>query len=220
MKNSCPFIVYMPNKPDKFGIKFWMLTEVDSKHVYNILPYLGALEREQRDGRPLAEDVVMRLAQSIHNQGGYNVTTDNFFTSVILATLLLEKKISMVGTVRSNSKRLTKFMTKNDNELHKSSFFFNDGKEILFVNYQYKKKKSVNLISTMHNAPSIDQSKKKIPCVMHFYNKNKIGVDVVDQMLRQYSTHTASRRWSFAVWTNILDIAALNSWVIYKKVTG
>ena len=39
-------------------------------------------------------------------------------------------------------------------------------------------------------------------------------------MLRQYSTHTASRRWSFAVWTNILDIATLNSWVIYQKVTG
>ena len=67
MKNRCPFIVYMPNKADKFGMKFWMLTEVDSKYVYNILLYLGALEREQRDGRPLAEDVVMRLTQNIHN---------------------------------------------------------------------------------------------------------------------------------------------------------
>ena len=44
MKNRSPFIVYMSNKPDKFGIKFWMLTEVDSKYVYNILPCLGALE--------------------------------------------------------------------------------------------------------------------------------------------------------------------------------
>ena len=141
LKNRCRFIVYLPNKPDKFGMKFWMLTEIDSKYVNNILPYLGALEREQRHGRPLAEDVVMRLTQSIPNQGGYNVTTDNFLTSVYLATLLLEKKISMVGTVRSNSKGLTKFMIKNDNELHKSSYFFNDGKEIVFVNYQYKKKR-------------------------------------------------------------------------------
>ena len=62
----------------------------------------------------------------------------------------------------------------------------------------------------MHNAPSIDQSKKKKLCVIHFYNKNKVGVDVVGQMLRQYSTHTASRRRPFAEWTNILDIAALN----------
>ena len=54
MKNRCPFIVYMANKPEKFGMKFWMLAEVDSKYVYNIFPYLVALEREQRDGRPLA----------------------------------------------------------------------------------------------------------------------------------------------------------------------
>ena len=66
----------------------------------------------------------------------------------------------------------------------------------------------------------IDQNKKK-PCVFHFYHKNKVDVDVFDQMLRQYSTHTASRRWPFAAWTNILDITALlNSWFIYKKVTG
>ena len=67
--------------------------------------------------------------------------------------------------------------------------------------------------------PALTNARRKKPCVIHFYNKNKVGIDVVDQMLRQYSTHTASQRWSFAVWTNILDIAALNSWVIYKKVT-
>ena len=49
----------------------------------------------------------MRLTQSIHNQGGYDVTTDNSLTSVYLTILLLEKKILMVGTVRSNSKELT-----------------------------------------------------------------------------------------------------------------
>ena len=129
----------------------------------------------------------------------------------------------MVGTVRSNSEGLTKFMTKNDNELHKS-IFFNDDNKVLFVNYQCKKEKSVNLIYMMHNASSIDQSKKKKPRVFFtffftsiniFTSKNKVGVDVVDQMLRQYSTYTACQRWLFAVWTNILNIAALNSWVIY-----
>ena len=113
----------------------------------------------EKTERPLAEDVVMRLIQSIHNQERYYIITDNFFVSLV--TLLLKKKILMVGTMRSNSKRLTEFMTKNDNELKKSNFFFNDGKEILFVNYQCKKKKSVNLVFAMHNALSIDQSKKK-----------------------------------------------------------
>ena len=42
MKNRCLFIVYMPNKPEKFGIKFWMLVEVESQFVLNIRPYLVA----------------------------------------------------------------------------------------------------------------------------------------------------------------------------------
>ena len=33
MKNRCPFIVYMPNKPDIFGIKFWILVEIESKYM-------------------------------------------------------------------------------------------------------------------------------------------------------------------------------------------
>ena len=68
----------MPNKPDKFGIKFWILVEVDSKYVCNFLPYLGALEKEQKNGFPLSEDVVMRLTSYLPRSGAYNITADNF----------------------------------------------------------------------------------------------------------------------------------------------
>ena len=46
MINRCPFIVSMPNKPDKFGMKFWVLAEVKSKYVCNLFPYLEALEEK------------------------------------------------------------------------------------------------------------------------------------------------------------------------------
>ena len=103
IKNRFPFVVYMPNKPDKFGMKFWVLAEVSSKYVCNILPYLGALEKEQRKGKPLAEDVVMRLTESFHRKG-YNITTDNFFTTVEVAWLLQEKGTTLAETVRVNVK--------------------------------------------------------------------------------------------------------------------
>ena len=34
----CKFIKYMPNKPNKFGIKFWMALDVESKYLYNEFP--------------------------------------------------------------------------------------------------------------------------------------------------------------------------------------
>ncbi|CAK8681971.1 unnamed protein product [Clavelina lepadiformis] len=220
MKNRCPFIVFMPNKPDKFGMKFWVIAEVSSKYVCNILPYLGALEKDQRNGRPLAEDVVMRLTSNLDRNGGYNITTDNFFTSLNLAGLLSQRNMTIVGTVRSNSKGLPKEITRGEEEKFSSKFFYNSLRNSMLVNYQCKQKKNVNLLSTMHNSPSTDATEKKKPTVIQFYNQNKVGVDVFDQMARKYTTHAGSRRWPLAVWTNLLDIAALNSWILYRKCSG
>ena len=50
--------------------------------------------------------------------------------------------------------------------------------------------------------------------------QNKVGVDVFDQTARKYTTHAASRRWPLAVWTKLLDIVELNSWILHRKCFG
>ena len=42
-KPRCRFIQYMPNKLDKFGIKFWMAVDAETKYLYNSFPYLGKM---------------------------------------------------------------------------------------------------------------------------------------------------------------------------------
>ena len=149
---------------------------------------------------------------------GYNITTDNFFTSVTLAKKLEAIATTVVETVRANSKGITKATTAPvKGGTNKSIFYYNDKHHCFFVNYQCKIKKSLFPLSTIHNSSSVDDSAKNKPDVILFYNKNKVGVDVVDQMVRKYSTHSASRRWPVAVWCNILNIAALNAWILYKK---
>ena len=59
---------------------------------------------------------------------------------------------------------------------------------------------------------------KKKPNVIHFYNHTKCGVDNVDQMLRQLSTRCQTRRWPVSVFYNVLDMCALNAWIVYKLV--
>lgn len=54
--------------------------------------------------------------------------------------------------------------------------------------------------------------------IIKIYIKNKVGVDVVDQMLQKYSTHCTIRRWLVAVWCSVLDIAPINSYIIYEKI--
>ena len=63
-------------------------------------------------------------------------------------------------------------------------------------------------------------TEKKKPLVIHFYTHDKVGVDVFDQIVRLYSTLAASRRCPIAVWTNILEMAGLDSWILFRKATG
>lgn len=56
--------------------------------------------------------------------------------------------------------------------------------------------------------------------MVQFYNHTKSGVDILDSMLRLYSTKASTRRWPVAIFYDMLDKAAINSWILYKQTTG
>ena len=107
LKSRCSFVTFMPNKPDKYGLKFWVLADVETKYVSNIDVYLGDQKKEQRFGAPLAVSVVVNLCKHIKRKG-YNITCDNFFTSLPVAEKLTRDKLSIVGTMRKNRRELCK----------------------------------------------------------------------------------------------------------------
>ena len=87
----------MVNKPDKFGIKFWMLVDNDTKYLCNAFPYLGKDELGSAN-ESLPESIVMQLMSPYLNKGR-NITRDNFFTSASLAQTLKANDTSIVGTI-------------------------------------------------------------------------------------------------------------------------
>lgn len=40
-RGRCPFRMYIPNKPNKYGIKIVMVADSNSRYAYNATPYLG-----------------------------------------------------------------------------------------------------------------------------------------------------------------------------------
>ena len=72
----------------------------------------------------------------------------------------------------------------------------------------------------MHSTTDIVTNHEKLPETVQFYNISKCGVYILDQTARRYSTRAAARRWPVHVFFNILDLAAINAWIIYRDVTG
>ena len=123
----------MPNKPDKYGIKFRVLVDVKSKYVANITPYSGAQEKEQR---PLGESVVVKLTEHIKSKG-YNICCDNFFTSLLLAKKLQQAKLSLVVIIKNNRRDLSKVMIElQQGCVNSCKFFWHKRSGAMFVKCQ------------------------------------------------------------------------------------
>ena len=115
---------------------------------------------------------------------GRNITCDNFFTSLSLARKLLEKKLTIVGTIRKNKPELPAKFTVAKNRTAKSTLF-GFQKDAMIASYCPQKNCIVNMLSTMHSQPEVDEgSANKKPTVVLFYNSTKSGVDKVDRMVR------------------------------------
>ena len=202
----------MSSKPDKFGIKFWILADVETKYCYNVLPYLG---KDETRTTGLGTHVVMKLAEPLYGKG-YNITVDNFFTNKTLAEKLLEQRTSITGTVRADRRELPPI---NDNlQLH-DSVFFQSG-NIHLTRYQAKAKKVVHIMPTQHTGTQCQVDEKRKPHTVLYYNENKFGVDMLDSMCHAMSTKSGCRRWPLAVFYNVLDLAGVNAWILYCKKTG
>lgn len=157
MKSRCRFIQYMANKPDKFGLKFWLLVDLRTKYLLNGFPYLGKDESRPLN-QQLGEYIVMRLAEPFFNSG-INITTNNYFTSVSLAEKLKNHKITLVGTIRKNRKELPNSV-KINKSLYSTTTYKNQYGHTL-TDYQCKKNKNVLLLSTLHPDITISESIKK-----------------------------------------------------------
>ena len=88
-KARCKFIQYIANKPDKFGLKFWMVVDAGSKYVYNGFLYLSKNET-RNTSISVPTYVEIKLMQPFFKHG-YNVTCNNFFTSLDVAGLLAKE---------------------------------------------------------------------------------------------------------------------------------
>ena len=204
------FRQYIPSKPDKYGMKFFLLVSKNSHYIYNAIPYCGRNERETVHVG-LASDIVKELCVPIYSSGR-NITCDNYFTSADLAEYLSSKNLTLLGTMKQNRREIPPVLFEGSHPIGSSTFAFHE--KLTIVNFRAKRNKNVVLLSTMHADAEIDAESGK-PAMVLDYNATKGSVDAVDQMCHTYSVQRKTRRWPLAQFYNCLNLAGINSFVIF-----
>ena len=91
-------------------------------------------------------------------------------------------------------------------------FGFHD--KLTLVSYKPKSHKTVLLISSMHDGPTVDSVSKK-PAIIESYNATKGAVDTYDQMCGHASCSRKTRRWPLCMFYGMINMAVLNSYILY-----
>lgn len=211
-RGRCPFRMYIPNKPSKYGIKIPMLCDSGTKYMLNAMPYIG--RATNTNGLPQGEYYVKELSRPLHGTNR-NITCDNWFTSVPLAKSLLQEpyKLTLVGTIRSNKREIPEELKNTRSRPVGTSMFCYDGC-LTLVSYKPKPSKMVYLLSSCNEDGVINTTTGKPEMIM-YYNQTKGGVDTFDQMCSSMSCSRKTNRWPMTIFYGILNITFVNSYVIY-----
>ena len=218
-RGRCSFIQYIPSKPAKYGLKLFWVCDAQSYYPLKCIVYTGKMSRIPVIlGENQGHRVVLELVQPYQNKGR-NITMDNFFTDNRLALSLLQRKTTVIGTVRRNKRFLpAEFKKKKHLKLNESLFAFSE--KTAMVSYQSKKAKNVIVLSSMHtrsmDIPE-DAGEKKKPQVVLDYNATKGGVDTMDQMCLNYTTKRQTKRWPMVLFFNILDTSGIAAHVLFSQ---
>lgn len=215
-RGNTRFTQYIPSKPAKYGLKVWWACDASNSYPLKGILYTGReqnMPRDSNQGERILRELTYTFASS-----GRTIIADNFFTTLEGVRNLKHSGLAYVGTLRKNKRCVPTEMLPNRNrDINSSLFGFHDG--ISLISYVPKRNKSVLLLSSVHYDDETSGPANK-PQAILFYNKNKCGVDVMDQMLGTYSCKRRTRRWPLAFFYNILDIAALAAYILHYEMNG
>ena len=191
-------------------MKLFLLVDCNTNYVYAGQPYVGKVGNEITRG--LAAKVVKLLAETLYH-AGRNITTDNYFTDFALASELLLKKTTYVGTLRKSKSDIPpEFQATKHDQLDQLCLVLTKVRH--WCHLFPKSLKSVLLLSTMHHDGTIDDQTGKSDIILH-YNQTKGAEDTVDQMCHTYSVQRKTRRWPLAYFMNLLNLGGLNAYITF-----
>lgn len=210
-RGKCPFRVYIPSKPAKYGMKIWVVSDCTTAYCGYMQAYLGKVGNTVEKGQ--GARVVKDLCQHLYGSGR-NITMDNFFTQYTLAQELLQNKLTIIGTLRKNNAVIPRQMLADRKREVQSTLFGFNGQTTI-ASYVPKKNRCVVMLSTLHHDKTINPQMENKPDIILDYNVTKGAVDTLDKLCCQYSTKRGTRRWPLSMFFTLLDISVHNSSVIW-----
>ena len=209
---------YNKDKPAKYGLNFRSLGSSTQSYIYWSLPYTGKPNTVTPAHITMVDELVLKIITDYEKYGhslkGVNISMDRYYTSIPVAHQLLQKNITILGTMKANRKEIPPVMTETKGrEINSWSSCKNNGLQM--NSYVVKTKSSglqnVLLLNTTNEAHYVTADEKMKPMAYKIYDYIKGGIDIPDQPMGAYTTKTKTRKWTRVANYYLLDTSRVNA---------
>ena len=225
---------FIPNKKHhQFGIKMQELCDTTG-YLCKVLLYCGFKQKvPARFHHKYPSDpksIVKALVNDLQHQG-YQLTTDNWYTSLELSNQLKEIGITHIGTIKRNQAAgFPKEVVNAKLKVGEKLAYRMDDNVCVAIRDKKSQTKPLLMTSTKYSAFYVDGdghkvkeenhvADKKYKCQLVWaYNHSKFGVDKSDEMVYSYEVERRTRRWPVKVLLRLMQKALLNSYVLHKAL--
>lgn len=171
---------------------------------------------DKYDEYPMSTKIVLHLIDPLLDKG-YYVTTDNFYTSLLLSDYLLQCKTDMHGTLLANRKDLPPKFGSIKHKIGEIKAYQRD--KAMVLKWQYLK--TICALSKIHNQSSfIVKSKKgdeviKPQLISDNYTIDNYTMGGVDRVDRGLSYYEPSRKQPKSIITTCFDISSVRLYLMH-----
>jgi hypothetical protein len=184
--------------------------------------YICNMEIYTAEGKKLQDTVLSLLDRNLgHNQHLYQ---DNFYNSVKLAEMLLERNVRVCVTMRNRG--IPRDLEGEGKRLNRGQSAFRRKGDVMVQ--VWKDKRLVHMISTINDTTIVNTERKdrktkmeiKKPYAIFQYNKFMKGVGRADQYLSYYSILRKCVKWSKKVVLYLINCALFNAFCVYRTLAN
>ena len=227
-KGRLGFKQYMEDKPTKWGIKVFVLSDSTNGYVYRLQVYTGKNSDLSTSEMGLSSKVVTELVRGLEGSSP-KLYMDNYYTNSRLFLNLYDKSVGACGTARTNRKYYPKDLIVRSSSVERGYYDYRCSPPLLAC--VWKDKRIINFLSTMHEAEAatpttilrttvqgqeVTGEEVTCPPLLPDYQAYMRGVDRGDQLIGYYNIGRRSKKWWKRVFSYIIEVSALNAYIVQK----
>ena len=226
---------YNPSKPATYGFLYRSLCDAVVSYTYYTLPYAGKPSERNNEASKYYisgtyEYTIYQVPCKWCKSLQFHRRIQHIYGSVFhignysSMGRALEKKMTIVGTMRLDCKGTPKEIKSLENREERSVLYVFDGDEKICLVFDIDKKKpgkrNVAVLCTVHDEVRVTKDERRKPDIHNLYDHAKDGVGVVDLVSASCTKRIKSRGWPINVFAFILDTVRTNAKTILQESTA